>query len=165
MTTFIPIAENDINELVPYAESIWKEHYYTCVDKGLTDYVFKLYMSEEAVRRQFSEGSRFYYVKANGKDGKKAGYFSIYPKEGKMYLSKLYLHKDYRGRGLSKDIISFIKEEAKKEDLHEIFLNVNRANVKSIEAYKHLGFYIAEEVETNLGDGFIAQDYIMELKI
>ena len=82
-----------------------------------------------------------------------------------MYLSKLYLHKDYRGRGLSKEILAFVKEEAKKEDLHEIFLNVNRANVKSIEIYKRLGFFIADEVEADPGDGFIAQDYIMELKI
>lgn len=165
MSTFIPITEKDVKNLVPYAESIWKEHYYTCVDKGLTDLVFTLYMSEDALYRQLSEGSRFYYVLADNEEKDRAGFFCIYPKGGKMYLSKLYLHKDYRGRGLSKEILAFVKEEAKKEDLHEIFLNVNRANVKSIEIYKRLGFFIADEVEADLGDGFIAQDYIMELKI
>ena len=163
MVTFTKITPSDIPELTVMAEEIWKEHYYTCVDKALTDYVFELFQSEASVRRQLDEGSRYYYAVLEG-TGEKAGYISIYPRENKMYLSKLYLKKEFRGRGISKEIIDFVKTEAKKEDLHEIFLNVNRKNVSSIEAYKHLGFETIREVNESMGDGFVCEDYIMGMK-
>ena len=163
MVIFTKITPSDIPELCAMAEEIWKEHYYTCVDRALTDYVFELFQSEESVGRQLDEGSRYYYAVLEDTE-EKTGYFSIYPKENKMYLSKLYLKKRFRGRGISKEIIDFIKAEAKKEDLHEIFLNVNRKNASSIDAYKHLGFEILKEVNEPMGDGFVCEDYIMGMK-
>ena len=32
MTHFKKISEKDIEELVPFAEKIWKEHYYACFE-------------------------------------------------------------------------------------------------------------------------------------
>ena len=129
-----------------------------------TDYVFELFLSEDSVKNQLSEGSRYYYAFENG-TGNRVGFFSIYPKEGMMYLSKLYIKKEYRRKGYSGEILEFIKSEAKKEDLHEIFLNVNRNNTGSIEAYRHLGFYVAEETVSDVGEGFICEDYIMKMTI
>ena len=164
MTHFKKITEKDIKELVPFAEKIWKEHYYTCVDKGLTDYVFELFLSEAAIKQQLDEGSNYYYVYTDESD-ERAGYFSFYPKDGRMFLSKIYLEKEFRGKGISSDVLDFIKTEARKEDLHEIFLHVNRDNTGSIEAYKHLGFYVEEEIDTDMGDGFVSRDYVMGMQI
>lgn len=164
MIRFGVITEKDLKDFIPFAEKIWKEHYYTCVDKGLTDYVFELFLSEESVKSQLSEGSRYYYA-IEDETGNRAGFFSIYPKEGMMYLSKLYIKKEYRRKGFSGKILEFIKSEAKKEDLHEIFLNVNRNNTGSIEAYRHLGFHVAEETVSDVGEGFICEDYIMKMTI
>ena len=163
MIRFGVITEKDLKDFIPFAENIWKEHYYTCVDKGLTDYVFELFLSEDSVKNQLSEGSRYYYAFENG-TGNRVGFFSIYPKEGMMYLSKLYIKKEYRRKGYSGEILEFIKSEAKKEDLREIFLNVNRKNASSIDAYKHLGFEILKEVNEPMGDGFVCEDYIMGMK-
>ena len=66
---------------------------------------------------------------------------------------------------ITEDILEFIKSEAKKEELHEIFLHVNRDNTGSIEAYKHLGFYVEEEIDTEMGDGFVSRDYVMGMQI
>ena len=66
---------------------------------------------------------------------------------------------------ITEDILEFIKSEAKKEELHEIFLHVNRDNTSSIEAYKHLGFYVEEEIDTDMGDGFVSRDYVMRMQI
>ncbi len=65
----------------------------------------------------------------------------------------------------TEDVLEFIKSEARKEDLHEIFLHVNRDNAGSIEAYKHLGFYVKEEIDTDMGDGFVSRDYVMGMQI
>ena len=66
---------------------------------------------------------------------------------------------------ITEDVPEFIKSEAKKEELHEIFLHVNRDNTGSIEAYKHLGFYVEEEIDTDMGDGFVSRDYVMGMQI
>ena len=164
MTHFKTITEKDIKELVPFAEKLWKEHYYTCLDKGFTDYAFEKFLSEAAIKQQLDEGSSYYYVYTDESDDR-AGYFSFYPINGRMFLSKIYLDKEYRGKGLSVDILEFIKSEARKKDLHEIFLHVNRNNIGSIEVYKHLGFYVEEEIDTYIGDGFVSRDYVMGMQI
>ena len=109
-------------------------------------------------------GSNYYYVYTDESD-ERAGYFSFYPKDGRMFLSKIYLEKEFRGKGISSDVLDFIKSEARKEDLHEIFLHVNRDNTGSIEVYKHLGFYVEEEIDTEIGEGFVCRDYVMGMKI
>ena len=57
-------------------------------------------------------GSNYYYVYTDESD-ERAGYFSFYPKDGRMFLSKIYLEKEFRGKGISYDVLDFIKSEAR----------------------------------------------------
>ena len=185
MIDFIKIQESDAAELAALAEEIWRDHYYDIEDKELTDYLIATFQSEEAIKKQLAEGYRYYYVRS---DCEIAGYIAFYPKEiaagkeadlssfGKakeqgeetetiMYLSKFYLKKEFRGRGISKEMADFIKCETKKEGIKDIFLNVNRNNESSVSAYEHLGFEKVQSVDADAGDGYIARDYIMKMSL
>jgi len=41
-------------------------------------------------------------------------------------------------------------------------LGVNRFNEKAIRAYRRNGFAIREELKTDIGGGFVMDDFIME---
>jgi diamine N-acetyltransferase len=48
---------------------------------------------------------------------------------------------------------------------HAMRLNVNKRNAKAIRAYQLAGFRIAESVVNEFGDGFVTDDYRMELDV
>ena len=51
------------------------------------------------------------------------------------------------------------------KNLPQITLRVNKKNYNTIDIYKHLGFRIKEAVVTDIGGGYVMDDYIMEYKI
>ena len=159
MIDIVLVKENEIQELSDFSTAIEKEHYDPIIGAAQNDYMLNLFQSVEGFKKAIEKGSKVYWVNV---DGKRAGYFSIYPRDGKMYLSKFYLHKDFRGKGISKEMLSFIKSEARKLNLPSIFLNVNKHNYGSIKAYEHLGLKKIRDEVTDIGSGFFMDDYIYE---
>lgn len=163
--TFVSADQNnpaDIAELSQFATAILKQHFDPIVGEEQNDYMLSMFQSEHSLKEQISHGYRYYWVKEQGKN---AGFIAFYPRNGKMYLSKFYLHKDYRGKKLGKKMLAFVEQEAKKEQLPAVFLNVNKENFDVIEIYKHMGFFISGKEKNDIGNGYFMDDYIMEYPI
>ena len=90
---------------------------------------------------------------------------AFYPRQKAMYLSKLYLYKDERGKGFSRQMIAFVAEEARRENLCAVELNVNKHNERAISVYRKNGFMTVESVKNDIGGGFYMDDYVMEKRI
>ena len=58
-----------------------------------------------------------------------------------------------------------IKELTKQCGLNKIRLTVNKYNANTIKAYKKWGLNTVESTVTDIGDGFVMDDYIMEYSI
>jgi len=86
---------------------------------------------------------------------------AFYPKEESMYLSKFYLKEEARGKGLSKKMLKFVIEAARKEGLTSIRLNVNKNN-SAVKAYQKLGFKKVGEWKKDIGKGFYMDDFVFE---
>ena len=56
-------------------------------------------------------------------------------------------------------------ELCKKNNLDKIWLTCNRYNVNTLEVYRHWGFETVREEATDIGNGFVMDDYIMEYRI
>jgi ribosomal protein S18 acetylase RimI-like enzyme len=84
-----------------------------------------------------------------------AGYASVKPDpdKGSVFLSKLYVHKAHRGRGISRQLIRMISEHFKKDGYHSIWLTVNKHNTGSIAAYRKIGFITEEDLVPILAMG------------
>lgn len=102
-----------------------------------------------------TENYTYYFII---KDGAKAGYFGISDKKEYLFLSKLYIKKEYRHQGLGKKAFEKIKELANDKPIR---LTVNKYNTNTINAYKKWGFKIIDAVVTDIGSGFVMDDYIM----
>ena len=96
-------------------------------------------------------------------DGVPAGFIGLVPrKEGKMFLSKLYVSAAHRSRGLPRAAFDFIETLCQAEKLPAIYLTVNKKNFHAIEVYKYFGFHQTDAVVTDIGSGFVMNDYIMQ---
>lgn len=146
------------------AEEIWKEHFISIIIQEQIDYMLGKYQSYSTIKNQIENENYNYYLIKDLEEGEQ-GYFAIAPKDGQLFLSKIYIRKSSRGRGYARKAIEFIKEFAKDHSFNGIFLTVNRHNTDTINIYKKMGFKIIKETDSDIGNGFFMNDYIMKLEI
>ena len=84
------------------------------------------------------------------------------PKTTKLH--RIYLLDDFKGKGLGKTALSFLKERVTEIGDHRIILNVNKEN-SAKKMYESQGFTVYDEIILNIGNGFVMDDYLMEFKI
>lgn len=65
----------------------------------------------------------------------------------RLYLSRLIVKKEQRGKGYGKAISEYILDFAKEKGYREIVLGVNRDNTAAVHLYTDLGFTAYEEAE------------------
>jgi len=96
-------------------------------------------------------------------DGKPAGFASYGPtaEMGVMKLHKLYLLPEMQGRGLGSCLLQHVEREVRKFGARRLILSVNKRNARAITAYQRNEFVIVEPVVTDIGGGFVMDDYVM----
>ena len=146
-------------EIAQLADIIWREHYIPIIGLDQVDYMVKNFQSAEAMYAQFINGYHYFMIYSNDQF---IGYISIKKEDDSLFLSKIYVSKDYRGKKIGKSAMDFVQEKALEMHCKSIALGVNRFNVSAIAAYKAMNFKITGEMITDIGNGFIMDDYKME---
>jgi diamine N-acetyltransferase len=154
--------KEQIAEVEALASNIWHEHYISIIGIAQVEYMLKKFQSAEAIGKQLKEGYFYYLVKANKKY---TGYMGFEINEEELFLSKIYIKSENRGKGYGKASFDFIKAMAKKRNCKKIVLTVNKNNLNSIKAYKKMGFINKAPIVQDIGGGFVMDDYIMEKNI
>ena len=90
------------------------------------------------------------------------GYLSMTEGEDALFLSKIYIEADFRGKGIGKKSMDFIEGIARERKLGKIMLTVNKRNVTAIKAYQKYGFVVKDSPVMDIGGGFVMDDYKME---
>lgn len=146
-----------IRHVADLARDIWTEHYEPIVGLPQVEYMLGRFQSEDAITRQIADESYEYYL-APG-----AGYLGIVPEpeNNRLFLSKIYVRKNQRGTGLGKQFIQLAVERAKAFALPEIWLTVNIHNTATIAFYEHHGFRKAKALATDIGSGYLMDDWHM----
>lgn len=151
-----------IKKIEEIAGEIWNEHFVPIIGKPQVDYMLSKFQSAEAIRQQIKKGYSYYIIVS---DNVYAGYFSILPqkKHNTMFLSKLYIYRQFRRTGLARAAVEHIKNVCCEFDISKIRLTVNKNNTDSINAYKKLGFKNAGSIVQDIDNGFVMDDYVMEM--
>lgn len=160
MTDFVKVTAENLPELAELASEIWHEYWTIILTDDQIDYMVENFQSLSAIKKQIAEENYSYYF--INEDGKNIGYFGILNKTNYMFLSKFYILKEYRHKGLGKKTFQKIKELTLKNKINTIKLTVNKYNSDTIAAYKKWGFETTDAVVTDIGSGFVMDDYIME---
>ena len=141
------------------ADEVWHEYFSFLLSKEQIDYMVARFQSYEAVKAQIADGYEYYFVEKNGEI---AGYTGFCPKDDKLFLSKLYILKNFRNCGIGRKTLEFLIEKAHEYKLLKIILTVNKHNEPTIKAYEKWGFKNVDSVVTDIGSGYVMDDYIME---
>ena len=145
------------------ADIIWRHHYIPITGIGQVEYMLKKYQSAEAIAKQIEDDGFEYFILTF--ETTPVGYISIKKEKDSLFLSKIYVLSDYRGKKIGKTAMQFIEDKAKTYHLKTIMLIVNKDNINSIKAYEKLGFINTRALVKDIGCGFVMDDYQMEKTI
>ena len=160
MTAFIKATtKQQFEDIATLASIIWREHYIPIIGAGQVEYMLKNYQSAEAMYSQYKDGYQYFVIYF---DDRFVGYLAFVKQNDSLFLSKIYVSKECRGQGIGKKAMTFVQEKAIEWHCKAITLGVNKYNVNSIAAYEAMGFKNIGAMVTDIGEGFIMDDYKME---
>ena len=81
-----------------------------------------------------------------------------------MYLEDLLVTEEVRGKGLGKLLLQEVEKAAVANNNQSVFLNVNRYN-NAVSFYKKQHYKIISEIDIEIGNGYLMEDYIMEMDL
>ncbi len=157
------VSENDLRILASIGHSVWNEAYSGIVPKDQIDYMLDKFQSYEALDDQVRNKGYTYLKVMSG--SRIAGYAGYVPDGRGLFLSKIYILKEFRGKGLAAPVFEHLRTVARSLGLPCVYLTVNRGNEDAIEVYRHVGFSIVASEDNPIGDGFVMTDYVMEMRV
>lgn len=163
--TTICAARDDqaIQDIAALAKEIWEQHFTPIIGADQVAYMVDKFQSYPALKAQTGEeGYEYYQLLA---DGKLAGYTGVHQEGDSLFLSKLYIHKDYRGQHLATQALNFLKDLCRERGIRKIWLTCNKHNANTLAIYDHLGFRITDQQVADIGNGFVMDDYILTLEL
>ena len=162
--TILPVTTDEaIQNVSILADEIWHQHYVTIIGEAQVDYMVEKFQSLPAISKQIRQDGYEYFLLSM--DDLLAGYAGVLVEEDSLFLSKLYIKESFRGMGLARQTVDFLKNICKERNLDRIYLTCNINNHNTLNVYDRLGFKIIESVVGDIGHGFVMDDYILELKI
>ena len=184
--TFKLVETSENIELVTgIAYEIWHEYWPEHIGEAQTNYMVSHFQSLEAITKDINEHGYLYYVLYD-EDQKIVGYtaaqFESYDspddpdslKHGpainnvalsRLFISKIYLYAQERGKHYASEVIAFYTRLCQDRHVPAMYLTVNRGNELGVRAYKGKGFEVIEEVDAPIGEGFVMNDYIMAKRV
>ena len=148
---------DQIAAVAALARETWTQHYVPIIGAAQVEYMLAKFQSAEAIARQIAAEGYEYYL-APG-----AGYLALVPDPAKksLLLSKIYVKASARGTGLGRALAEFAERRCCELGCNELWLTVNRNNAGSIAFYERLGFRKTQTLVTDIGGGFVMDDWRM----
>ena len=163
MTEFKSIINTDFNKVFQLASEIWNDNYKGIISQKQIDYMLNMMYKSDRLQQDIDEGYQWELIINKGKT---IGYLAyVIKNDNRVFLSKIYLKKSDQGLGLGKLALNRVKEYAKKNNCNAVYLTVNKGNKKGIRAYKKTGFTIITEEITDIGNGYVMDDYVFEYSL
>jgi len=152
-------SNEDLFVIQQLADTIWREHYIPIIGLAQVEYMLNKYQSVKSIKNQLKKNVFYYLIKY---DQLPIGYLSFCKEEDAIFLSKIYVLNNFRGKKIGKKAMSFVEDQTKSLKLSKIYLTVNKNNVNSIRVYQKLGFKNIESLITDIGNGYVMDDFKME---
>lgn len=146
------------------AYKIWPNTYSATHTQEELDYMLSKFYSLTSLEQQLEEGHIFILVKENEHYFGFVSYEINSENTGYTKIHKLYVLPEKQGKGLGKALIDYVKKQAIINNNKGLFLNVNKFN-KAINFYKRYGFSIEKEIIIEIGEGFVMDDFVMNLAL
>lgn len=164
MIEFRKASEKDISLLQDLAKKSWNSAYVNILSKEQIEYMLKEMYSYLEISNQIQNPDYHYYIILN--DDVAAGFigFEFHYEKDTTKLHRIYLLEEFKGKGLGKKGLDFLKEKVSETSDQRLILNVNKDNPAK-RMYESQGFQVFHEEIFDIGNGFVMDDYLMEFKL
>ena len=163
MVNFKSIKTTKFKEVQLLASEIWKDNYKGIISQEQIDYMLNMMYNSQRLQQDLDEGYQWELIYHNDS---LIGYLAyVIKKNNRVFLSKIYLKTSAQGLGIGKKSLNRIKEYAKLNDCTSVYLTVNKDNKKGVRAYNNAGFNIIDDEVTDIGNGYVMDDYVFEFII
>lgn len=161
MISFKKATGQDIPTIQDLAEKIWNYAYTDILSENQIKYMLDLMYSKNEISKHLENANYFYYLIF--KNEVLAGFmgFENHYEDQTTKLHRIYLLEKFKGKGLGKKALEFLKEKTKASADNRIILNVNKDN-KAKEVYESQGFKVYNEAVFDIGENYVMDDYLME---
>lgn len=147
------------------AREIWQEHYTPLIGAEQVAFMLDKFQSADKIWQDISQNHLSYSQLEL--DALMIGYMAakIDPNKKTCFLSKIYILNAYRGRGYARLLLDNLAAECQDRGADRIWLTVNKGNSGSIAAYRKMGFHQDDAIVTDIGGGYVMDDYVMSLDL
>ena len=163
------IGPEELPVVIDLARRIWPVCYPGIISDAQIDYMLAVWYEQGAMHREMTERGVTYALIEVASGASEAaripvGYigFERQPQSRVLFLSKLYLLPDYHGLGLGQIALDWVVSQVRTSGCEVLRLRVNKNNAPAIRAYRRAGFQFVEDLCSDIGNGFVMDDYLME---
>jgi len=150
--------------VIDLTKKIWPVAYGEILSKAQLDYMIDKFYNETALRELIQKGHVFYLAQDDNDNYVGFLSYEINSEPNKTKIHKIYVLPETQGTGLGRQFFELLKEKAIENNQKAIFLNVNKYN-NAIHFYSKLGFTKVKEEVIDIGNGYVMDDYVMEVVI
>jgi ribosomal protein S18 acetylase RimI-like enzyme len=160
----VPCNIEQLPIVIDLTKKIWPVAYGEILSKAQLNYMIDKFYNETALSELMDKGHIFYL--AQDDNDKYVGFVSyeLNCEPNKTKIHKIYVLPETQGTGLGRQFFELVKEKAIENHQKAIFLNVNKYN-NAINFYTKLGFTKVKDEVIDIGNGYVMDDYVMEVKI
>ena len=165
MITISEALNSDIKTIQDIVYKTWPITYGEILSEEQLQYMLDLFYSDEALMDQFEKNEQLFYLIIEGEST--LGFIGIehnYQNKNCTKIHKIYLLPETQGKGIGKITIETIGKLALENNSTSLLLNVNRFN-KALHFYEKVGFKIINEINIEIGNGYLMEDFVMEKKL
>ena len=154
----------DFETIHGLASRVWPQTYKAILTEPQVEYMFDMMYSQAAYNEQITIKNHHFLL---AKEDKQFLGFASYELNARYEITKvhkIYVVPEAQGKGVGKVLINRIANLAKKHGNDKLILNVNRYNT-AVKFYQSLGFTKVGEEDIDIGNGYLMEDYIMQLHL
>jgi len=143
----------------------WPSTFGAILSEKQIAYMLELMYSLPALEKQVGElGHRFILAREGETYLGYASYEINFEGKPKTKLHKVYLLPESQGKGVGRALLDRVGVAAQAAGDSVVSLNVNRYN-PATQFYEKLGFQIVGQVDIDIGNGFLMEDFILEKRV
>ncbi|MBL7981226.1 MAG: GNAT family N-acetyltransferase [Flavobacteriales bacterium] len=154
----------DLGTIASIARRTWPVAYGTILSPKQLAYMLDLFYSEPALNLQFTQGQRFLLATTDRTTVGFAGFEPHYLGGSTTRLHKLYVLPQQQGTGAGRALLKAVIEKARASGDERLELNVNKYNTAQ-QWYKRQGFHTVRAEVIDIGQGYVMDDFVMELAL
>ncbi len=161
-----PAGLDDIAAIKNIAFETWPVAYGGIISQAQIVYMLDMMYSLSALTMQIEHKHHCFLLALAHTESQNAIGFASYElncrQSSKAKLHKLYCLPSEQGQGAGKALVQAVAKIATESAQTALTLNVNKSN-KARDFYSNLGFQVVGLEDIDIGNGFLMEDFIMEL--